>query len=156
MDKLKVKTDTARRRKNDLISLSVIFLVITGAAVFMMRENLGGMIATVALVALALGWAYYRSCKDGDVTLEFKGDTLDIFYSDGRRYNVKDVDRSHFTLTQTAKEKELDIGTLSVASTNFRIQYVKDFSAVSKYVSTHFEKKNTAGIYYFDDDGEEE
>ena len=86
----------------------------------------------------------------------FKGDSLDVIYSDGRRYNIKDVDRSYFTLTQTVKDKERDIGTLSVASTNFRVQYIKEFSAVRGYVNTHFEKKNTAGIYYFDDDGEEE
>lgn len=156
MDKLTAKTDGALRRKNDLITLSCIFLVLSAAAVFLMYENLKSLIITEALLAIALGWTYYRSVKNGDVTLNFKGDSLDVIYSDGRRYNIKDVDRSYFTLTQTVKDKERDIGTLSVASTNFRVQYIKEFSAVRGYVNTHFEKKNTAGIYYFDDDGEEE
>lgn len=156
MDKLTVKTDVARRRKNDLLTLSGIFLVLTVAVVFFMLENLKSLIVTEVLLAAALGWTYYRSYKNGDVTLSFKGDSLDIVYSDGRKFNVKDVDRSYFTLTQTAKDKELDMGTLSVASTNFRIAYVESFSKVRDYVNTHFEKKNNAGIYYFDDDEDEE
>ena len=156
MDELTVRTDGARRRKNDLLTLSGIFLVLTVAVVFLMLENLKSLIVTELLLAAALGFTYYRSAKNGDVTLSFKGDSLDIIYSDGRKYNVKDVDRSYFTLAQTAPEREADIGTLSVASTNFRVMYVCSFSKVRDYINTHFEKKNTAGIYYFDDDGDEE
>lgn len=152
MDKLIVKTDVARRRKNDLITLSCILVALTVAVVILMRHNVRSLIVTEVLLVAALGWTYYRSFKNGDVTLRFKGDSLDIVYSDGRKFNVKDVDRSYFTLTQTAKDKELDMGTLSVASTNFRIMYIKSFSSVREYISTHFEKKNTSGIYYFDDD----
>lgn len=156
MDKLTTKTDTALRRKNDRITLSCIFLVLSAVATFLMYENLKSLLVSVALLALALGWTYYRSAKNGDVTLVFKGDSLDIIYSDGRKYNVKDVDRSYFTLTQTAKDKERNIGTLSVASTNFRVQYIENFSDVREYLNTHFQRKNAAGVYYFDDDGEEE
>lgn len=156
MDKLTVKTDMALRRKNDLKTILGIFLVLTAVIAALMYANIKSLIMSEAILALALGWTYYRSVKNGDVTLKFKGDSLEITYSDGRKYNVKDVDRSYFTLTQTAKDKQADIGTLSVASTNFRIMYIQSFGTVRDYVNTHFEKKNTAGIYYFDDDEDEE
>ena len=108
------------------------------------------ILAVEGIIALALGYTYYKSAKNGSVTLHFKGDSLDISYSDGRKFNVKDVDRSFFTLIQTEKQKTLDIGTLLVQSTNFKVQYIKEFSLLQKYIESHFEKQEKKSIYYFD------
>ncbi len=156
MDKLTVKTDAALRRKNDLKVILGIFLALTVAIVFLMYQNLKSLFLSEAVLALALGWTYYRSAKNGDVTLDFEGDGLTITYSDGRKYSVSDVDRSYFTLTQSPKDLELNLGTLSVSSTNFRIMYIKEFDKVKEYVNTHFEKKSKKSIYYLDDEDEEE
>ena len=154
-DKLTVKTNGDLRRKNDLITLGGIFVVLCAAAVYLFRENVTNMITTVALLAAALGWTYYRSAKNGDITLSFEGDSLTILYSDGRKYSISDVERSFFTLTQTEKDRSRNTGTLSVASTNFRAMYVESFDSVRAYIDTHFEKVDKKGIYYFEDDEDE-
>ena len=156
MDSLTLKTDNEMRKKGDLKSLSVLFVVFSLLAVlFTYKSSIGTMLATEGLIALALGFTYYKSAKNGNVTLHFKGDSLDIVYSDGRKFNVKDVDRSFFTLLQTEKQKELDIGTLTVQSTNFKVQYIKDFSSLRQYIETHFEKKEKKSIYYFGEEDED-
>lgn len=154
MDKLTVTTDAARRRKNDLISLGVIFAILSAVLAYSFRANISALIAVELIMLGAFGWTYYRSCKNGNVTLSFNGNTLDIAYSDGRKYNIKDVDNSFFSLTQTAKDKAADQGTLSVASTNFRIMYVQSFGEVQQYISTHFPKEKKS-IYYLDDEDED-
>jgi len=156
MDKLTVKTSAALRKKNDLKSLTIIFLILSAVIVALFYVNVKNMLIYEGLLALALAFTYYRSAKNGDVTLKFVGNSLEICYSDGRKYNIKDVDRSYFTLTQTASDKKDGVGRLSVTSTNFRILYIEDFDAVRNYISTHFERVERSGIYYLDDDEEEE
>lgn len=156
MDKLTVKTNAALRRKNDLKVIMGLFSVLTVAVVLLMHQNLKSLFLSEAILALALGWTYYRSAKNGDVTLDFEGDSLTITYSDGRKYDISEVDRNYFTLTQSPKDLSLNIGTLSVSSTNFRIMYIKEFDKVKEYINTHFEHKSKKSIYYFDDEGEED
>lgn len=156
MDTLVLTTDKKRRIRGDAVSVGVIFAVVSAVAAFTLLRTAGAasFIATECLVAIALGWTVYRSAKNGDAVLRFNGDTLLIEYSDGRKYNVSDVDRSFFKLTQTKKEKAADIGSLLIESTNFRLRHIKDFSLLKEYISTHFEGKSKS-IYYFDDDGDE-
>ncbi len=156
MDKLTVKTNAALRRKNDLKVIMGLFSVLTVAVVLLMHQNLKSLFLSEAILALALGWTYYGSAKNGDVTLDFEGDSLTITYSDGRKYDISEVDRNYFTLTQSPKDLSLNIGTLSVSSTNFRIMYIKEFDKVKEYINTHFEHKSKKSIYYFDDEGEED
>ncbi len=156
MDELIVKTDNDMRKKGDLKSLAVLFAVFSAVAVALTYGSSIGMIAAVeGIILLALGYTYYKSAKNGNVTLHFKGDSVDISYSDGRKFNVKDVDRSFFTLIQTEKQKKLNMGTLTVQSTNFKVQYIKDFSALKQYIDTHFEKQEKKSIYYFDEEDED-
>lgn len=155
-DKLTAKTNGALRRKNDLITLGGIFVALCAAAVYLFRDNVKNIVTTVILLAAALGWTYYRSAKNGDITLSFEGDSLTILYSDGRKYSISDVERSFFTLTQTAKDKARNTGALSVASTNFRAMYIENFDSVRAYINTHFEKTDKKSIYYFEDEDEEE
>lgn len=156
MDELIVKTDNEMRKKGDLKSLLILFAVFSAVAIaFTLKSGIGMILAVEGIIALALGYTYYKSAKNGSVTLHFKGDSLDISYSDGRKFNVKDVDRSFFTLIQTEKQKTLDIGTLLVQSTNFKVQYIKEFSLLQKYIESHFEKQEKKSIYYFDEEDED-
>ena len=117
MDKLTVKTNTELRRSNYLKSLLLIFVVLSVLVLVLFYANLKNLVVSEILLAVALGWTYYRSVKTGDVTLNFEGDSLEIRYSDGRKFNIKDVDRSYFTLTQTASDKKYGVGRLSITST---------------------------------------
>ena len=156
MDKLTVKTNTRLRKSSDLKSLSIIFVILSAVIIALFYVNVKNLLIYEGLLAIALGWAYYRSVKNGDVTLSFKGDSLEISYPDGRKYDIRDVDRSYFTLTQTASDRKHGVGRLSVTSTNFRILYIEDFDAVREYVNTHFERVERSGIYYLDDEDEDE
>ncbi len=157
MDELIVKTDKKKRLKSDITIIGVIFVIISAVAAFVILRNSGWQtfLLTELMVVLALGWAVFRTVKSGNMTLHFKGDTLCITYSDGRKYNVSDVDRSYFRLEQSKKEQEQDMGALYIDSTNFRALHIVGFSSVKQYIATHFngEKKS---IYYFDDDEDEE
>ncbi len=156
MDELILTTDNEMRKKNDLKSLLVLFVVFSGVLLFFVySRGVGIILGTEALLFLALAFAYYKSAKNGDVTLHFKGDSLDISYSDGRKYNIKDVDRSFFTLLQTENQKALNVGTLTVQSTNFKVQYIKNFDSLQQYMETHFEKTEKKSIYYFDEEDED-
>lgn len=157
MDELILKTDKSKRVKSDVIVIGVIFLIISlVCAYILLRQGAWKSFAiTEALVVLSLAWTLFRSAKNGDVTLHFKGDTLCISYKDGRKYNIKDVDRSYFKLVQTEKEKARDMGNLIIESTNFRVTYIKQFSLLSDYLASHFEGVKKS-IYYFDDDEDEE
>lgn len=154
MDELILKTDTKMRKSTDLKMLLLLFIILSAVIWGFMWQAVSSCIATQVIIFAALAWTYYRSSKNGDVTLHFKGDSLEIKYGDGRKYNVKDVDRSFFTLLQTEKQKTWNIGTLSVQSTNFKVQYIKEFSSLRDYVNTHFEKKEKKSIYYFDEEDE--
>lgn len=152
MDELKLNTDVKIQRTTDLKMLIVLFGIISVLCWFVLgTKGLGAFFGTEAVIFLALAWTYYRSYKNGGATLHFKGDSLEISYGDGRKYSVKDVDRSFFSLTQTEKQKALDLGTLFVVSTNMKIQYIKNFSAMEQYIATHFEKV-AKSIYYLDDE----
>ncbi len=157
MDELILSTDDKMRKKGDLISLSVLFAIFTVVLWFFTRTaETTTFFVTEGLLVLALGFTYFKSAKNGGATLHFKGDRLVIKFADGRKYNISDVDRSYFSLVQTEKQKALDVGTLSVQSTNFKVQYIKQFSLLQKYLETHFEKQEPKGIYYLDDEDEEE
>lgn len=153
MDELILTTDAKRRLKSDLVIILVLFALITALSAYVLLANSGwqSFLLAEGLVALALGWTLYRSNKNGEVTLTFKGDTLSISYADGRKYNVSDVDRDYFKLRQTKKEEKLDIGSLHIESTNFKVLHIKEFSKLKEYMATHFDgvKKD---IYYLDDD----
>lgn len=156
MDELVLTTDAKRRFKGDLLIIGVLFAIITAVCAYVLLLGSGwqSFLLTELLVALALGWTLYRSCKNGAVTLHFKGDSLCISYKDGRKYNVSDVDRSYFKLVQTKKEKEIDMGSLHIESTNFRVLHIKSFSQLEKYMQSHFEGEKKS-IYYFDEDDED-
>lgn len=155
MDKLVLKTNDAMRKKSDLISLSVLGVIMTGVLLlFTYSRGLGMFFATEAIMLLALGFTYFKSAKSGGITLVFEGDCLEITFSDGRKYSVKDVDRSYFNLIQTEKQKQQNVGTMTVQSTNFKVQYIAEFDLLRKYLETHFEKKEKKSIYYFDEDDE--
>lgn len=152
LNELELTTDTKMQRRNDLFMLSILFAIIAALCwYFVGRESVKGFLFTLAVVFLALLWTYYRACKKGKVDLHFKGDTLEVRYGDGKSFCIKDVERSYFSLYQSEKQKRLDVGTLSVQSTNFKIQYVKDFSKMKEYINTHFEPVKKS-IYYLDDE----
>lgn len=157
MDELILKTDKSKRVKSDIVVIGVIFLIISLACAYVLiRQGAWKSFAiTEGLVVLSLAWTLLRSAKNGDVTLHFKGDTLCISYKDGRKYNIKDVDRGYFKLVQSEKEKARDMGSLIIESTNFRVTYIKQFSLLSAYLASHFEGVKKS-IYYFDDDDEDE
>lgn len=156
MNELKLTTDTKMRRNNDLLMLSILFVVLAAVCFAVMgKESLSACLGTVGVVFIALLWTFYRSYKNGDVVLHFKGDTLEVHYGDGRKFSIKDVDRSYFSLYQTEKQKTLDVGTLSIQSTNFKVQYIKSFSSMREYINTHFEPVKKS-IYYLGDDDEED
>lgn len=157
MDELILKTDKSKRVKSDIVVISVIFLIISLVCAYvLLRQSAWKSFAiTEALVVASLAWTLFRSAKNGDVTLHFKGDTLCISYKDGRKYNIKDVDRKYFKLVQTEKEKAQDMGNLIIESTNFRVTYIKQFSLLTAYIESHFEGVKKS-IYYFDDDEDEE
>lgn len=154
MDELILKTDTKMRKSSDIKILAFIFAVMSVLFWFVIGDRgLPSYLGAEAVLLLALGWTYMRSAKNGDVTLCFKGDSLDVVYGDGRKYNIKDVDRSFFTLTQTEKQKGHDMGTLSVQSTNFKVQYIMEFSKLKAYIDTHFDgARLKKSIYYLDND----
>lgn len=157
MNELILKTDAKKRMKNDLAVILVLFALITAIAAYVLLLNSGWetFLLTELIVALALGWTLYRSRKNGDVTLHFKGDTLCVSYADGRKYNISDVDRSCFKLKQTKKEEAADMGALLIESTNFKVLHIKEFSKLKEYMATHFEGEKKS-VYYLDDEDEDE
>lgn len=155
MDKLTVKTNTELRKKSDLKSLIIIFVILSAVIAALFYVNVKNLLIYEGLLAIALAFTYFRSAKNGDVTLKFAGNSLEISYSDGRKFNISDVDRSYFTLTQTSADQKNGVGRLSITSTNFRILYIEEFDAVRDYIGTHFERVERNGIYYLDDEDEE-
>ena len=157
MDELVLTTDVKRRRNGDLISIAVLFVIVSAVAAFLMykKADIKTFLLTELLIAAALGWTFYRSARQGAVTLHFKGDSLTITYGDGRKYDVRDVDRSYFKLIQTKREEKADIGTLKVESTNFRVMYISEFSKLRSYMDSHFESKKKSVCYLDDEDSED-
>ena len=156
MDELVLNTNDVLRKKNDLIGLAVLGGIMSVVLFVLTRSSGWGIFAaSEVIMLLALAFTYFKSAKNGGITLHFKGDSLELTYTDGRKYSVKDVDRSYFSLTQTQKQKEQNVGTLTVQSTNFKVQYINDFDKLQSYLATHFEKKEAKSIYYFDEEDEE-
>ncbi len=158
MDELVLKTDAKMRKSSDIKILVFLFVLMSVLFWFVIGgRGISSYLAAEAVLFLALGWTYMRSAKNGDVTLHFRGDSLEVSYADGRKYNIKDVDRSFFTLIQTEKQKGYDMGTLSVQSTNFKVQYITEFSKLRAYLDTHFDgARLKKSIYYLDNDDEED
>lgn len=157
MDELVLTTDSKRRLRGDAVAVCVIFAVVTAVSAYVLlgAARVSSFVLVELFAALAMGWTVYKSYKNGAVTLHFKGDVLTVSYSDGRKYSIKDVDRGYFKLTQTEKEKRLDLGSLLIESTNFKLRYIKEFSRLRLYVSSHFERVAKSVYYFDDDDGEE-
>ena len=140
-DTFTTSTDTQYWKDQSIKSMSILFLVLSCFASLGLLIALQTFLIFEMLVSFICFFSYYITQKNiHDCRLCFENDFLLIKdRTTGEVFEVYDIPASDFIITQSAKEKKLNICGMAIKETVFILPCLKHCNELKKYISENFQ-----------------